>query len=244
MPLLIELDGVRAVAPDLPGAGLSHAFARPQHLYFVGSVAWLDLLLDELALEAVSLLGHSGGGVWALRYALARPERVERLVLVGPPSLPGTRCPVPHRLMAAPGLGRLLFRVPASPRSVLRFAAAMGEGTTLAEHPDLVDMFVLAARDPVAAAAFRAELRALISPFALLRRSGWGRGRVHHDELRRVTMPTLLVWGERDPLGDDAVARAVTDLIPDARLQLLPTGHGPWLGEPALTAATILDFVK
>lgn len=243
LPLLNELHGVRAIAPDLPGSGLSDPVDRPRHHYFDASVDWLDRLFDALGLETVSLVGHSGGGVWALRYALARTARVERLVLIGPPSLPGTRCPLPHRLMAAPGLGRLIARVPPSPGSVLRFAASMGEGATLAEHPNLVDMFVVAARDPVAAAAFRAELHALISPFGLLTRSGWGAGRVRSDELRRIAVPTLLIWGERDPLGDGAVARAVADLIPDARLRVLPTGHGPWLGEPALTAATVLDFL-
>jgi pimeloyl-ACP methyl ester carboxylesterase len=56
-------------------------------------------------------------------------------------------------------------------------------------------------------------------------------------------MPTLLIWGEREPLGSVSVAQAVTELIPRARLQVLPTGHGPWLGQPAQTAATVVDFV-
>jgi pimeloyl-ACP methyl ester carboxylesterase len=243
LPLLNELHGVHAIAPDLPGSGLSDRFDRRRQHYFDDSVDWLDRLFDTLGLETVSLVGHSGGGVWALRYSLAHRTRVERLVLIGLPSLPGTRCPLPHRLMAAPGLGRLIARVPPTPSSVLRFAASMGEGATLAKYPNLVDMFVVSARDPVAAAAFRAELHALISPFALLTRSGWGAGQVRSDELRRVALPTLLIGGERDPLGDGAVARAVTDVIPDARLRVLPTGHGPWLGEPVLTSSTILDFL-
>ena len=56
-------------------------------------------------------------------------------------------------------------------------------------------------------------------------------------------MPTLLIWGERDPVGSIPVARAVTELIPDARLEVLPTGHGPWLGQPTRTAAMVADFV-
>ena len=57
-------------------------------------------------------------------------------------------------------------------------------------------------------------------------------------------MPTLLVWGEHEPLGGVSVARAVTDLIPHARLEVLPTGHGPWLGQPARTAATVLELMR
>ena len=99
-------------------------------------------------------------------------------------------------------------------------------------------------RDPVTDRAAKAEIRLLVSPFALLSRSGFrGRSRVRPGELRQVAMPTLIVWGERDPLGGVPVAQAITDLIPHARLEVLPTGHGPWLGEPARTAAAIVGFV-
>jgi pimeloyl-ACP methyl ester carboxylesterase len=91
----------------------------------------------------------------------------------------------------------------------------------------------------------KTEIRALVSPFALLTPSGFrARSRVRPDELRQVAVPTLMVWGERDPLGGVSVAQAITDLIPSARLVVLPTGHGPWLGEPAKTAATIVDFIR
>ena len=142
-------------------------------------------------------------------------------------------------------MGPLLSRLaPPTPESTLRFAGAMGERTTLARHPDLVDLLVAAGRDPVTDRAATAEFRALLSPFALLSRSGLRRrSRVRPDELRQLAMPTLVLWGERDPVGGIPVARAVTELIPHARLEVLPTGHGPWLGEPAKTAATIVDFV-
>jgi pimeloyl-ACP methyl ester carboxylesterase len=149
------------------------------------------------------------------------------------------------RLVATLGVGALLPRLaPPTPKSVLRLASVMGEQATLARRPDLIDLLVALGRDPVTDRAAKAEIRLLVSPFALLSRSGFrGRSRVRPDELRQVAMPTLIVWGERDPLGGVAVARAITDLIPHARLEVLPTGHGPWLGEPTRTAATIVDFV-
>jgi pimeloyl-ACP methyl ester carboxylesterase len=245
LPLLSELEGVRALAPDLPASGLSDQIELPRHRYHETAVAWLQRLLDALELDRVALLGHSAGGVWAFRYALAHPERVERLVLIGPPSLPGTRCPLPYRLMATPGVGQLASRVPPSPQSVLRFARFMGERDTLPKHPELIDLFLVAGRDPIAVSALAAEVRVLVSPFALLSRSGWRRSsRVRPDELRRLAMPTLLVWSDREPLGPVSVAQSVTDLIPQARLQVLPTGHAPWLGQPAQTAAAVADFVR
>jgi pimeloyl-ACP methyl ester carboxylesterase len=246
LPLLRELHGVHAIAPDLPGVGLSDPIDLPHDRFREAAVAWLDRLLDTLELDTAALLGHSGGGVWALWYALAHPDRVEQLMLIGAPTLPKTRCPLPIRLIATPGLGALLSRLaPPTPQSMLRFAEAMGEKGTLARHPELVDLLVAAGRDPITDRAAKAELRALISPFALLSPSGWRRrARVRPDELRQLHVPTLVIWGERDPVGSIPVARAISELIPHARLAMLPTGHGPWLGQPTRTAAAVLDFVR
>ena len=114
-----------------------------------------------------------------------------------------------------------------------------GEKETLARHPDLVDLLVAAGWDPITDHVSKAELRVFASPFGFRRRS-----RVRPDELRQLAMPTMLIWGEYEPLGGVAVAQSVTDLIPHARLEVLPTGHGPWLGQPTRTAATVLEFVQ
>jgi len=246
LPLLNELHGVRAIAPDLPGIGLSDPIDLPRDRYRETAVAWLDRLLDALKLDSTALVGHSGGGLWALWYALAHPDRVTRLVLLAPPALPGTRCPLPIRLLSTPVVGELLSRVaPPSRKSVLQLARFMGEGATITGHPDLVDLLVAVGRDSAADEAAKAEFRALVSPFALLSSFGFRRrATMRPDELRQVAVPTLVVWGERDPLGGVPVAQAVTGLIPHARLEVLPTGHGPWLGEPARTAATVAEFVR
>ena len=123
LPLLHQLHGVHAIAPDRPGVGLSDPVDLPVDRYREAAVAWLDRLLDTLELDTTALVGHSGGGVLALWYALAHPDRVQRLVLLGVPTLPGTGCPLPIRLVVTPALGLLLSRLaPPSPTSVLRFA--------------------------------------------------------------------------------------------------------------------------
>jgi pimeloyl-ACP methyl ester carboxylesterase len=246
LPLLNRLDGIRAIVPDRPGQGLSDPIDLPRERYFETASDWVDRLFDALELNAVVLLGHSAGGVWAIRYALTHPARVKRLVLIGPPTLPKTRCPLPYRLIATPGLGEMLPRLaPPSPKSVLQFASFMGEGATIADHPNLIDLIVAANRDPVSAAVQRAETRVLVSPLALIAPRGFRRrARVRRDELRRLTMPTLLIWGEREPLGRLSIARELTSLIRNARLEVLPTGHVPWLGRPAQTAAIVLDFIR
>ena len=54
------------MAIDLPGVGLSDPIDLPRKRYRETAVAWLDSLLDALELDAAALLGHSGGGRWAL----------------------------------------------------------------------------------------------------------------------------------------------------------------------------------
>jgi pimeloyl-ACP methyl ester carboxylesterase len=63
------------------------------------------------------------------------------------------------------------------------------------------------------------------------------------DELKRLTVPTLLAWGQHEPLGDLAVARAAASLMPHGQLEVLPGGHAPWLGHPTETATAISNFV-
>jgi pimeloyl-ACP methyl ester carboxylesterase len=246
LPLLKELHGVHAIAPDRPGAGLSDPIDLPRDRFRQVAVAWLDRLLDALNLDTTTLVGHSAGGLWALWYALAHPDRVKRLVLLAPPALPGTRCPLPIRLISTPVVGELVSRMaPPSPKSVLRLARFVGEGTTITGQPHMVDLLVALGRDPATDRAAKAEFRTLVSPLAMLSPSGFRRRAVlGPEELRHVAAPTLVIWGERDPVGSVPVARSVTELIPHARLQVLPTGHGPWLGQPTRTAAAIMEFLR
>jgi pimeloyl-ACP methyl ester carboxylesterase len=240
LPLLERLEGVRAIAVDRPGFGLSDPVHVPRKRYRDAAIEFLDEVLDELELETAALAGSSGGGTWALWYARVRPQRVRRLVLLGAaPLLPGTRLTAPLRVMAAPVVGDLLARVKPSPRMVVRFMSSVGEKDTIVRYPELIEALVAGGNDPIASAVSRAEYRALISPFGY-RRSV----RVHPDELRRLTVPTLLLWGDHDPFGAVEVAQAMARLIPTAQLEVLPAGHAPWLGHPNRASELVSRFVR
>jgi pimeloyl-ACP methyl ester carboxylesterase len=52
-------------------------------------------------------------------------------------------------------------------------------------------------------------------------------------------MPTMLVWGERDPWWDEAVLDAYAARLPGARIERIPgAGHWPWLDDPAVVELT------
>ena len=229
LPLMEHLQGVRAVAVDRPGFGLSEPARVPRSRFRDAAVEFVDEVVDQLGLDAPVLAGQSMGGTWALWYALARRDRVGGLVLVGSaPLLPGTRPPLPLRLMAMPVLGDIVTRV-AKPnrKAVVRLMASMGEQHTIVRYPDLIDALVVAGNDPVATATNLAELRAAISPFGFRRAL-----RVRADELQELTAPTLVIWGDHDPVGSTQAGETTARLLADARLEVLPGGHVPYLGHP------------
>jgi pimeloyl-ACP methyl ester carboxylesterase len=226
---------------DRPGCGLSDPDAfRPEEFReyaarFVGDV------LDALGLDAAHLVGASGGGIWATWYALAHPDRVRGLVMLGSvPTLPGGRVPLPLRLTATPGIGDLLVRaVKPGRRMLLKMMASVGEAETIVRYPDLLDSLVSGARDPAATQANLAELRALISPLGF--RTSM---RLSHEHLHELAVPTLMIWGDRDPVVPLEHARAVAAGIPNVRLETLPAGHVPQLGHPDRVAALLEGFVR
>ncbi|HSL84156.1 MAG TPA: alpha/beta hydrolase, partial [Thermoanaerobaculia bacterium] len=75
---------------------------------------------------------------------------------------------------------------------------------------------------------------------------------VPDEAVRSVRAPTLIVLGDRDIVKPEH-ALELTRLLPDARLLILPGGHGDYLGEavatqgdtdyPELTARLILEFL-
>jgi pimeloyl-ACP methyl ester carboxylesterase len=241
LPLLERLDGVWGIAVDRPGFGLSDPADLPRQHLREAVVEWIDDLLDRLGVDQTALAGNSMGGLWALWYALARPDRVRQLVLLAAaPLLPGTRVPPPLRLMATPGLGDLMNRLTRpSPKMVVQMMASMGEQDTIVNFPDQIEAMVAAGRDPVASAASLAELRVAISPFGFRPAL-----RLQPAELRKVRVPTLLIWGDHEPLGGVKIAEMTAELIPSAQLEMLPAGHAPWLGNLDRTAELVFKFVS
>jgi pimeloyl-ACP methyl ester carboxylesterase len=239
--LLGHMTTVRSYLVDRPGFGLSDPEKFPRGSFRKCAVRFVDEVLDQLHLESAVLVGASGGGTWSLWYALDRPRRVRGLAMLGSiPLLPGARIPLGIRVMATPLLGQTLSRtMKPGPRMIARLMSSVGEGETIRRYPDLLDSLVNAARDPIASASNVAEFQALLSPLGTR-----ASVRFRPDELRGLTVPTLMVWGDRDPVVSVADARAVAELIPSARLEVLSAGHVPQLGHPARVAQLLVEFTR
>jgi pimeloyl-ACP methyl ester carboxylesterase len=239
--LLEHATAVRSYLVDRPGMGLSDPSDFPRGKFRDFAVRFVDDVLDALQLENAVLAGASGGGIYATWYALEHPQRVRGLAMLGStPTLPGGRLPLPIRLMAMPVLGDVMTQaVKPGRRMLLHMMASVGEADTITRHPNLLDSLVAAARDPVAVAANRAEFQALISPLGYRPAT-----RTRPDDLRRLSVPTLMIWGDRDPVVPIEAARAAAQLIPDARIEVLPAGHVPQLGHPEQVAKLLTAFAR
>jgi len=75
--------GFRALSVDLVGHGQSDKPADPRRYSMAACVEQLAALLDRLEIERAHWIGYSMGGRAALAFAVAHPERVDRMLLVG-----------------------------------------------------------------------------------------------------------------------------------------------------------------
>jgi pimeloyl-ACP methyl ester carboxylesterase len=63
------------------------------------------------------------------------------------------------------------------------------------------------------------------------------------QDLGRLTCPSLVLWGERDPFLSTKFAQAFADALPDSEMDLVPgAGHWPWIDD-ARVIDRVVDFV-
>lgn len=207
----------RVLAPDHPGFGRSE---RPEWLEQIDDMVfhYVDLL-DALGLDRVSVLGTSLGGWIAAAFAVAHPERLERLVLV-----------------AAAGI-----KVDGVERYDL-FANPIEENLQHFFHdPARVPQIIPVESGPEV-------LKRAYFESTTLARLTWNPyyyDRKLQQRLPRVTTPTLVVWGQDDTFLPPAHGEALAALLPNATLRLLPEcGHLVPLERADLLCPLVIDFLQ
>ena len=243
-PLLAYLRDFRCLVLDRPGCGLSEPVDYASTDLRTLAVDVLGSVLDALDLTQPAVVGSSMGATWALWLAGARPRGIGRLVQLGCPALvEGMLIPPFLRLLATPGLNRVLARLPSSDTSVRATLRQIGHGASLD-----------AGRLPAGVLAWNRHLlddtATMGHEVRLIERGVSWRGvrpasRLRLEELSRVAQPTLLLWGEDDPFGGVELGRRVTAALPEATLEPFPrSGHLPWLDGPAAHASRIRTFLR
>jgi pimeloyl-ACP methyl ester carboxylesterase len=235
LPALAEHHTV--LAPDLLGHGES---AKPRGDYSLGAYAsGVRDLMIALGHTRATVVGHSLGGGVAMQLAYQFPERIERLALVSSgglgrevnlmlraATLPGSEYVLP--LLCAPvlrdavrGLGRVAGAVGLKPGTDLQ---GMLEGFASLAAVDARRAFLQTARSIIDVTGQRVSAE---------------------DRLYLAAgMPTLIVWGEKDPMIPAAHGHAAHAAMPGSRLEIFPdAGHFPFNDDPVRFAALLREFV-
>lgn len=234
MPRLAE--DCQVIAPDLLGHGDS---ATPPGDYSLGGfAAMLRDLLGALDVERVTVVGQSLGGGIAMQLAYQHPELVERLVLVCSGGL-GREVSWILRALAFPGTEYV------APVMFPEFARRIGDDVARTvsrfgvRAPRVAEMWDAYASltDPAHRVAFLRTLRAVIEPGG---QSVSAKNRLY----LAAAMPTLIVWGDADPIIPVSHAYEAHEAIAGSRLEILEgVGHFPQTEDPERLARLLLDFL-
>jgi len=225
------------IAPDLLGHGDT---GKPQGDYSLGAYAnAIRDLLEALGRESGTIVGHSLGGGIAMQFAYQFPERCDRLVLVSSGGL-GREVHLLLRAAALPGAEAVLpWLSAAGKHGVGRVVHALGR-LGLRASADLEETWrsFVSLAEPEARRAFLHTVRGIID-------LGGQRVTATDRLYLAAGLPTLIVWGELDPLIPVRHAREAHERIPGSRLEIFPgAGHFPHLGDSRRFAETLLDFLE
>lgn len=234
---------------DLPGHGRSGPTPDGRYtpdLHADAVIGYIEQTFDR----PVHLVGNSMGGAISILVAAKRPDLVRTLTLISP-AVPDNRLRLfvlkndPRlALLALPVLGEALMS-----RFTSRFAAEQRIAGTIAmcfydktRYPsrrkqEAVDEARAREDLPWATSAVIKSMRSLALGQVLHGRTGW-------STMRRITAPTLVVWGDTDRLVAPDLAPYVAAAIPNATLRVLDRiGHTAMMEDPVATARLMLSLL-
>lgn len=224
-------ESFRTFTIDLMGWGYSERREDRDYDYRLYARQVLEFM-DAKGLAKASIVGQSMGGGTAIRFACEHPDRVSKLVLVDPASLPN---PVPliGRIFALPLMGETL--------SVIGGDALRGA--------NIKDLWFyrkeLVTRDYVKAVT--GPLRIKGSTWTLLnilRTLDFGSQTEQVNQLAELDIPTLIVWGREDKAVPLSCGQQMHRTWPKSELMVLDNaGHTPHEEYPELFLERVVPFL-
>ncbi|WP_134729001.1 MULTISPECIES: alpha/beta fold hydrolase [Amycolatopsis] len=224
----------RTIVLEFPGFGVSDDFGAVHPMQSARTA--VRALLDGLSLDRVRMVGNSMGGFVATDFALAAPERVERLVTIG-----GIGTPI---FSAQPGEGivRLSEFVENPTRDALvAWLRSMVYDQAMVTE-ELIEERWSQATDPATLENSRrmygaAALAAMAAAARSAETPAWA-------QLRRLDVPTLVTWGRDDRVSPVDMALLPMRALPQGEVHIFPNcGHWVMIEQKAAWEATVLAFL-
>lgn len=212
----------RVIVPDLIGFGYSD---KPMVDYTPEFFSeFFSHFLRELNITKTNLIGSSLGGQVCAEFASREKNTVKKLVLVSPSGAMKHSTPaLDAYVMAA------LYPNPDGAKSAFEMMNTSGRQV----NQRIVDEFVKRMHLPNAKMSFMSTLLGLKNSDTITK------------VLPSITSPTLVIWGEDDPVIPINYAESFVSSIRDCRFYKMPKcGHTPYVDEPEKFFEIVHDFLK
>jgi pimeloyl-ACP methyl ester carboxylesterase len=203
------------IVPDLPGLGET-VWTSETDFSFAGQAKTLKQFVDRLGVSAYAILAHDTGGTIARRLTTIDAHRVRKLVLIGT-EIPGHRPPwIAFFQKTAHPKRTMTFKILMRLRWFRHSGAAFGG---CFHDSSLIDgVFHRLFIEPLV----RSEER-IRGQIHYLRGIDWRMVDGMRAEHAAITIPTLLIWGEQDPVFPIEAARAMAEQLPNCKgLAIIP----------------------
>lgn len=227
--------GYRTIAPDQRGYSPG---ARPTDTkaYRLGEVVGDALaILDALDIERAHIVGHDWGGAVAWGLAASAPDRVRTLTVLSTPHPAAMQKAVLRSTQGLRSWYMGLFQVPGLAERLMAPGRPMWSALMRGLPPESQQHYSENAQDPQARRAmlqwYRAVPGEVLSPSV---------------DWHRIQVPTLYVWGERDPALGSVAAHATAEFVAGSYTFVALPGQGHWLPERAAAevAPLLLDHLQ
>lgn len=236
-PLVPALAGnSRLIMVDRPGCGLTDKLDYRGVAFRQHSVEFTREFLDAIGVPKTSIIASSMGGYFALAFALAYPERVDKLILIGSPPMINDSAPRTHTLLGIPGLNRFIYALKATKES---FGGPSKPPSWLYARPEKLRPESVAAQQS-AEALPGAEESWLTMVEEVLR---------HYkttynvkNELAHIKAPALFVIGDKEG-AMDTTGELATAMPNASKVIISNAAHVPWMDDTKACERAILEFL-
>ncbi|NKY43847.1 alpha/beta fold hydrolase [Nocardia cerradoensis] len=225
----------RTLVLEFPGFGVSDDFGAA-HPMMSAQLA-VTAFLDGLGLETVRIIGNSMGGFVATEFALAAPQRVDRLVTIGGI---GTNIFSPQ---PGEGIIRLSEFVENPTRdSLVAWLRSMVYDQALLTEELIEQRWEQATEPGVLENSRRMYGRVALARMAEAARAadvtpGWA-------NLRRISVPTLITWGRDDRVSPVDMSLIAMRTLPHGEVHIFPNcGHWVMIEQKQAWEATVSAFL-
>lgn len=214
---ILSGEGFQVIVPDLPGFGKSKT--PPETWGVLDYTKWVNDFTDFLNLERFFLIAHSFGGRISIKFAINYPGKIKALILCASAGIkpkPGLKTKIIYWLSR---IGNAVL----TPQIFVRLKEGLRN----------IFYIFLRHKDYVKAKGNMREIIKKVLDEDLI------------DDLSKIKIKTLLVWGEQDKLVPIKYASIFKEKIENSELVILPkVGHSPHLEIPQKLAEVIINFLN